>query len=284
MPVDSFVHPVHRTPLVRAEGGYRCERTGDTFPDQRGVACFLPPAQRQQEEQERTDFTNRVKTLLRRSPRLYMWLIYLISPVCYVGLTAPKFLRRFATGSLVLNVGSGVHRYAVPTVNLDVFPYKEVDVVGDALAMPFQDNTFDGALCECLLEHVTDPKAVVREMVRVLKPGGEAFITVPFVYGYHGCPNDFYRWTVSGMRELCDAGEIVEIRSRSGPTSGLVSSLVTWLAITLSFGSQRLYEVWSMVLLIPLAPLKFFDHIVGRFPTAVYGTEGFYAIIRKPRV
>lgn len=278
-----FIHPVSRAPLTKtADGGYRCDATGEAFPLQNGVPCFLPINERIMQEEERSDFTNRVKTLLRRSPRLYMWMIYIISPVCYVGMTAQKFLRRYGNESLVLNVGSGIHRYAVPTVNLDIFPYKEVDVVGDATRMPFADNTFDGALCECLLEHVTRPNDVVKEIVRVLKPGSEVFITVPFVYGYHGCPNDFFRWTVSGMRELCSAGDIVEVRSRSGPTSGLVSSIVTWLSITLSFGSERLYEIWSMVLLIPFAPLKFLDHIVGRFPTAVYGTEGFYAIVRKP--
>src|SRR5687767_2649755 len=89
-----FAHPVSHVPLSKAEGGYRS--AGDEFfPDQHGIPCFLPLEKRVEEEEERSDFTNRVKTLLRLWPRGYMWLIYLISPVCYVGMTAPKFLRRF---------------------------------------------------------------------------------------------------------------------------------------------------------------------------------------------
>ena len=218
---------------------------------------------------------------------LYIWLIKLISPVCYVTMTARKFLKRFGPEALILNVGSGVHRYprkhARAIVNLDMYPYREVNVVGNATALPFPDNTFDGALCECLLEHVTEPALVIREMLRVLKPGGEVFITVPFVYTFHACPHDYYRWSIMGVRELCKEGDIRIVASRSGPTSALVCQLVTWLSIVLSFGYEPLYHVLNMILLLPLAPLKFLDHIFGRYPTALHGTEGFYAVIAKPR-
>jgi hypothetical protein len=83
------------------------------------------------------------------------------------------------------------------------------------------------------------------------------------------------------MKNLCDAGETVEIRSRSGPTSALVSILVTYCAIFFSFGSQTLYHILSMLFLIPFFPLKYLDLILGRFPTAMHGTEAFYAVLRK---
>ena len=268
-------------PLDRDGEGYRTPSTGEAFPDQSGIPCFLPVGQRAQTHEERADFVNAVKTLLRRWPRFYVWLIYLISPVCYVGMTAQKFLRRFPQQALILNVGSGVHRYDAQMVNIDMYPYKEVDVVGDATALPFLDNSFDGALCEYLLEHVTKPDLVMREILRVLKPGGEVFITVPFVYAFHACPHDYYRWSIMGVKELCKEGDIRIVYSRSGPTSALVSALVTWCSIALSFGWEPLYNIWSMILLIPLAPLKFLDHLFGRFPTALHGTEGFYAIVAK---
>jgi SAM-dependent methyltransferase len=236
---------------------------------------------RHQAKEERGDFANAVKTMLRRWPRLYIALIYVISPVCTIGLTARKFVRRFPADARILNVGSGVHRYRSSMVNLDIYPYRGVDIVADATALPFPDDTFEGAICECLLEHVPEPKKVVKEMVRVLKPGGTIFLSVPFIYPFHGCPNDFYRWTLTGMKNLCDAGETVEIRSRSGPTSALVSILVTYCAIFFSFGSQTLYHILSMLFLIPFFPLKYLDLILGRFPTAMHGTEAFYAVLRK---
>lgn len=44
--------------------------------------------------------------------------------------------------------------------------------VGDALALPFQENAFELVTCQTLLIHVKDIAAAVREMRRVLKPGG----------------------------------------------------------------------------------------------------------------
>ncbi|MEU4409181.1 methyltransferase domain-containing protein [Streptosporangium sp. NPDC023963] len=43
---------------------------------------------------------------------------------------------------------------------------------GDALALPYPDDHFDGVRCERVLQHVIDPDAAIAEMVRVLRPGG----------------------------------------------------------------------------------------------------------------
>lgn len=45
--------------------------------------------------------------------------------------------------------------------------------------LPFEDASFDGVVAKDLLEHVTDPGAVVREIRRVLKPGGRVFASSP---------------------------------------------------------------------------------------------------------
>jgi SAM-dependent methyltransferase len=46
---------------------------------------------------------------------------------------------------------------------------------GDAHHLPFADSVFDVVYCRYVLEHVGDPLHVLREMRRVLKPGGRAF-------------------------------------------------------------------------------------------------------------
>jgi SAM-dependent methyltransferase len=280
----SFAHPVHHTPLIREKGGFRCQKRGDYFPDEHGLPSFLPSILRSILAEEHSDFVNKVKTFLRRSPTLYRILTVLISPVCFTGLTGKKFTQSFPPDAVLLNIGSGVHRYRDTMVNLDVYPYEGVDVLADASALPFPDGTFDGVLCEALLEHVRDPQAVIREMLRVLKVGGRALSSVPFVYPFHACPNDFYRWSVSGAKELWKEADIVSIELRAGPTSALVAQLVTFFAIVFSFGSTSLYNFLSMILLPLFAPLKFLDYLLVKLPTALHGAEGFSIVVRKPVV
>lgn len=50
---------------------------------------------------------------------------------------------------------------------------------GNIYALPFPDNHFDGVILSEILEHVEDDVAGLREVLRVLKPGGVAAITVP---------------------------------------------------------------------------------------------------------
>lgn len=52
-------------------------------------------------------------------------------------------------------------------------------VNGDALALPFGDETFDRIIASEVLEHVTDDRQALREAYRVLRPGGTLAATVP---------------------------------------------------------------------------------------------------------
>jgi ubiquinone/menaquinone biosynthesis C-methylase UbiE len=53
----------------------------------------------------------------------------------------------------------------------------EVDFrVGDVAAMPFADGSFDFVVCRAAFKNFTDPTQALREMQRVLKPGGHALI------------------------------------------------------------------------------------------------------------
>jgi SAM-dependent methyltransferase len=80
---------------------------------------------------------------------------------------------------------------------LDILPSSDSDVVGDLLQLPFAAEMASGVICHSVLEHVYDPQAAVREIHRVLKKGGVAFLYVPFLYPYHGSQGepDCYRFT-----------------------------------------------------------------------------------------
>lgn len=51
--------------------------------------------------------------------------------------------------------------------------------LGDAQALPFADDSFDGAFCIDAFEHIPDPKQAASEIRRVVKPGGFFFLSAP---------------------------------------------------------------------------------------------------------
>lgn len=80
---------------------------------------------------------------------------------------------------------------------------------GDALHLPFKENSFEGAFLCWILEHVQDPIGILREVGRVLKPGGiiycnEVFNSTFYIHPYAPATlkywfefND-YQWSLKG--------------------------------------------------------------------------------------
>lgn len=87
------------------------------------------------------------------------------------------------------------------------------DVFGDASRLPFADDGVDHIVCLQVVEHLSDPSGSLREMQRVLRPAGCAWLSIPFVYPIHNEPYDFQRYTEFGLRrEAAAAGfELVSI-------------------------------------------------------------------------
>jgi SAM-dependent methyltransferase len=77
-----------------------------------------------------------------------------------------------------------------------------IDAYASALALPFAANVFDTVLTNEVLEHVPEPKRLLEEAHRVLKPQGCLILTAPLTWGPHEVPNDFYRYTEFGLRYL----------------------------------------------------------------------------------
>jgi SAM-dependent methyltransferase len=76
------------------------------------------------------------------------------------------------------------------------------DVYYEGTIFPFKDNEFDSILCNQVLEHVFNPDEFLSEIARVLKPGGNLLLTVPFIWDEHEQPFDYARYTSFGLIAL----------------------------------------------------------------------------------
>jgi SAM-dependent methyltransferase len=110
-------------------------------------------------------------------------------------------------GGRALDLGGGSGELCGPLtsrgyeyVNADPAASGPGAVIADAHDLPFQDRTFDLVVSSDSLEHFHTPLKALREVRRVLKPGGTLVIWVPFLHPFH--VTDYYRYTPLGLRHL----------------------------------------------------------------------------------
>ena len=121
----------------------------------------------------------------------------------------------------ILDVGSGASPYRewvgaeVTYVRCDVDTASQPDVVGRAERLPFAEGAFDAVISTQVLELVEDPRAMAREIARVLAPGGVALVTTPAAFPYDsGTPGN--RFGERQLRELFEGLDVVEVRAQGG--------------------------------------------------------------------
>lgn len=115
-------------------------------------------------------------------------------------------------GTLLLDGGAGncKHKRFFPHVKYvaldvryeEVGRYGRIDIVSDLSQLPFRDDTFEAILNVEVLEHVREPKGVLRELFRVIRPGGRLFLIAPQGWEEHSIPNDYFRFTSFALRYL----------------------------------------------------------------------------------
>ena len=134
-----------------------------------------------------------------------------------------RYIKNQPVEALTLEIGGGPGRSAAHITNINIGPYANVDVVGDAHHLPYGDETVDAICHAAVLEHVQDPVGAVREMRRVLKKGGVLFSSIPFLQAYHGYPDHYQNYTLSGHGYLYESHgfEIITSGAAKGPISAL---------------------------------------------------------------
>jgi SAM-dependent methyltransferase len=82
------------------------------------------------------------------------------------------------------------------------------------LEKPFQiqDAQYDYVLCINVLEHIFNYQNVIAETKRILKPGGQAIIAVPFLIQVHPSPHDHWRFTGETLERLFTEAGFTEVK------------------------------------------------------------------------
>lgn len=229
------------------------------------------------DKEDAGNIVNKLKDFFKRYPILYK-IFYFCFGSYFIGRPVKSLLNDIPEGNLILNLGSGFKIIRKDVINVDSFLFKGVDVAADIKKLPFADNSARLIICDAVLEHMSEPELAVKEMFRVLAPGGAVYATVPFIFGFHSSPEDYYRWTESGFRELMKDFSESEIGVCAGPASAAILILSEWLAIILSFGIKKLYELLTMLFLVIFSPLKLLDLLCRNYPPSKNIAAGFYFI------
>ena len=127
-----------------------------------------------------------------------------------------RIAEQLQDGQIVLDAGAGEARHrryfqrglylALDAGYGDAgWDYSGLDICGHLEMIPLRDRSVDDILCMVVLEHTKEPKKVLLEFARILKPGGTLSLVVPFLWEEHQTPHDFFRFTRDGARSLFES-------------------------------------------------------------------------------
>ena len=200
-----------------------------------------------------------------------------------------RFISTYLSGRLI-DIGCGkkpyadmVRPYVTGHVGIDhqdtLHDKSNIDRFGSAYDIPAEDDEFDSALCTAVLEHLEEPELALRECYRVLKRGGVAIYSVPFIWHLHEEPRDFYRFSKYGLKYLFEkAGfEIIEIKALSG----------FWV----TFGQLFVYNIYRFnrgpLKFVPIIPalgfaIQSISYLLDKIDKSEQWTWMYMVVARKP--
>ncbi len=193
---------------------------------------------------------------------------------------------------VIFDIGSkearGSYAFGAPPGNakvvcVDIEDGPGVDLVADIHDLHMVPNdSVDCVTSVSVLEHVRYPQKVLKEIFRIVKPGGIIYINVPFIFPFHADPDDFYRFSYQGIKILCENFECIDSGFNRGPASTMHHLLVHFMAMLFCFNSKTLYGINVDAFKWLFFWIKYLDKFMARYQVAHVIHAGSYFIGRKP--
>jgi SAM-dependent methyltransferase len=183
-------------------------------------------------------------------------------------------------GALCISVGGGPTRVHPALVNVNIGLFPNVDVVADAYELPYAEGVVDAVHCEAVLEHLEFPEEAVREMYRVLRPGGRLFAATPFLQAFHGYPDHYQNFTLTGHVRLFERAGFSVLSSGTcvGPTFAMRDLGANYFRKSVPGVSGKLASaLWSIATL----PILYLDRFINRRSQSVDIASTTYVLASK---
>ena len=192
----------------------------------------------------------------------------------------PVTLQELPADGIILDVGAGGRQIAPQVIGVDFIPYENTGVLSDVHHLAFADESVDAVFCTGTLEHVENPLQAMKGIFRVLKPGGIVHLEVPFMQPYHPDPEDYWRWTLDGLRLFARRHGFAEVRSgvHLGPTSAMNALVIAYWQSW--FRSRYIRKGIDLVLSWVLWPFKYLDAFLLNRNVDI--PSGVFLVGRKP--
>lgn len=192
------------------------------------------------------------------------------------------FFESFGPEAVLLDIGAQNFNLHPNILNFDMAPFNHTDLIGNAHRLPLPDDSIDGIINTGVLEHVSDPDQVVREMFRVLKPGGRVYVETPFLQGEHPDPLDFRRYALEGLKRQFSLFRYELLAAGMGCGPG---STWAWIARETAaglFGGRRSFTcMWAWAGWLTFW-WKYLDWPFRGRPYIARLASSYYLLARKP--
>lgn len=192
-----------------------------------------------------------------------------------------EFAGSIEKNKVIVELGSGNRRLRDDIINIDIFPFANVDLLADIGKTPFKTNIVDYAILDTVLEHVPEPDKAIKELHRILKPGGKAICIAPFIFPYHGYPKHYSNFSKDGLEYLFRDFSECKIEMNMGPINGLINFLTECFAVTLAGENKFLYTLTKGIVLIPIFYFKYLDRLWNPSGRVIRISSHLCAVVRK---